>query len=83
MAVIDENIDMFPAEIMKLPIFVNDKRLNRNIIRNYQKKQKTEEEPDDKAKLAEQIKRYMSVHGLPSRFHGRNNVTGFLEFLNE
>ena len=83
MAVIDDNIDMFPAEIMKLPLFVNDKRVNRNIIRNYQRRQKVEEEPDDRAELANLIKRYMSVHSLPSRFHGKNNVTGFLEFLSE
>ena len=81
--IIDANMDMFPAEIMKLPNFNPQPEMNRNIVRNYMRKQKPEKEPDVKEVLAENLQRYLDTYGLPSRFHGKNNVTGFLQFLKQ
>lgn len=81
-AIIDENINMFPAQIKKLPGMEN-KDVTRNVIRAYQKRVQVAEEPDDKAVLATLLTQYMNAHGLPSRFHGAGGVTGFIAFLRE
>ena len=82
-AIIEANITLFPADIKKLPGLAEDDRVTRPIIANYLKKARESAEPDDIVELRDCLEKYMSVHGLPSRFHGRNNVTGFLEFLRQ
>ena len=80
-AIIDDNMDMFPAEIKKLPEFIECEKVTRHVIRAYQTKVKKTEEPDDIAALADALTVYINRHGLPSRYHGKNNVTGFLQWL--
>jgi hypothetical protein len=60
-----------------------DKRITRDVIRAYQNKVKKAVEPDIKEVLASDLQRYIDLNGLPSRFHGKCNVTGFLEFLRQ
>jgi len=79
--IIAENVDLFPADIKKLPGLAEDTRVTRSIIANYQKKIKADSEPDDGAELVSCLERYIRNHGLPSCFHGKHNVTGFLEYL--
>jgi hypothetical protein len=81
-AIIDENINLYPAQIKKLPGMEN-KDVTRNVIRAYQKRVQVAEEPDDKAVLVTLLTQYMNAHGLPSRFHGAGGVTGFIAFLRE
>ena len=82
MSIIDNNLELFPAQIQKLP-GMEDKKITRGMIKYYQKQQIERELPNNKEMLLAQLKSYMDTHGLPSRFHGRNNVTGFIEFLKE
>jgi hypothetical protein len=81
-AIIDENINLYPAQIKKLPGMEN-KDVTRHVIRAYQKRVQVAEEPDDKAVLVTLLTQYMNAHGLPSRFHGAGGVTGFIAFLRE
>ena len=81
-AIIEQNIDLFPAQIKKLH-GMEGPQITRSIIANYLKKTKIEKEPDEKKELADALQRYMSLHGLPSRYHGKNNVTGFLEWIKQ
>lgn len=80
--IIEQNIDLFPAQIKQLPGMEN-KDVTRNVIRAYQKRVQVAEEPDDKAVLVTLLTQYMNAHGLPSRFHGAGGVTGFIAFLRE
>ena len=80
--IIEQNIDLFPAQIKQLP-GMEGSQITRSIIANHLKKTKIEKEPDEKEELADALQRYISVHGLPSRYHGKCNVTGFLEFLRQ
>lgn len=80
--IIDQNIGLFPAQIKALPGF-EDKKITRDVIRAYQNKVKKSVEPDIKEALARDLQRYIDLNGLPSRFHGKNNVTGFLQFLKQ
>ena len=80
--IISDNIDLFPAQIKKLH-GMEGTQITRSIIANYQKRAKIEKEPDDAEELRMCLERYISVHGLPSRYHGKCNVTGFLEFLRQ
>lgn len=80
--IIDNNIDLFPAQIKALDEFKGDK-ISRDVIRAYQNKVKKAVEPDIKEALARDLQRYIDLNGLPSRFHGKNNVTGFLQFLKQ
>jgi len=75
---IEHNIDAFPSEIGKLP---GMEGVTRHTIRGYQQKVKAAETPIQRENLAAALQRYINRHGLPSRFHGRDNVTGFLEWL--
>lgn len=77
---IRENIDLFPAEILKLPEF-SGTTVSRDTIRNYQVRIKSELAPAEEAVLASSLERYINRHGLPSRFHGHGGVTGFLQYL--
>jgi len=79
--IIAENVDLFPADIKKLPGLAEDNAVTRSIIANYQKKIKADSEPDDGAELVSCLERYIRNHGLPSCYHGKHNVTGFLEYL--
>ncbi len=78
--IIRENLDLFPADILKLPEFA-DADVTRHTIRNYQRRMKREIEPDDETALATYLRKYISRHGLESRFHGPRGVTGFLSHL--
>jgi len=80
--IIEQNIDLFPAQIKQIP-GMESTQITRSIIANYQKRAKIEKEPDDAEELRMCLERYISVHGLPSRYHGKCNVTGFLEFLRQ
>lgn len=80
MQTIRENIDLFPADILKLPEFEGTD-ITRHTVRNYQRRIKREIEPDDETALATYLRKYISRHGLESRFHGPRGVTGFLSHL--
>ena len=80
--IITDNIALFPAQIKQIP-GMEGTQITRSIIANYQKRAKIEKEPDDVEELRVCLERYISVHGLPSRYHGKCNVTGFLEFLRQ
>jgi len=68
--IIDQNIDLFPAQIKALEEFKGDK-ISRDVIRAYQNKVKKAVEPDIKEALARDLQRYIDLNGLPSRFHGK------------
>ncbi len=78
--VIRENLDKFPADIVKLPEFAGSD-ITRDMVRNYQRRIKPEIAPTQEADLATQLKRHIDAHGLPSKFHGPGGVTGFLVYL--
>jgi hypothetical protein len=75
-----EHIDMFPAEILKLPEFAGTE-VTRHTIRNYQNRLKNATIPDDEEDLLARLRQYLSRHGLPSRFHSHSGVTGFVTYL--
>ena len=75
-----EHIDMFPAEILKLPEFAGTE-VTRHTIRNYQNRLKNATIPDDEEDLLVRLKRYMDRYGLESQFHGPRGVTGFITHL--
>lgn len=77
---IRNNIDLFPAEIMKLPEFAGT-QVSRHTIRNYQTRIKGEIMPMDDEQLLSLLRQYISRHGLPSKFHGPNGVIGFMTYL--
>ena len=77
---IREHIDLFPAEVLKLPEFAGT-NVTRDTIRNYQKRIKGEIAPAEETTLAASLEQYINRHGLPSRFHGHGGVTGFLQYL--
>lgn len=78
--IIRENLDLFPADILKLPEFA-DTDVTRHTIRNYQRRLKNATLPDDEEDLLVRLKRYMDRYGLESRFHGPRGVTGFITHL--
>lgn len=78
--IIRENLDLFPADILKLPEFA-DTNVTRHTIRNYQRRIKRRVEPDDEAALITLLRQYINRHGLESRFHGPRGVTGFITHL--
>ena len=75
-----EHIDMFPAEILKLPEFT-DTDVTRHTIRNYQRRLKNAAVIDEEEDLLTRLKQYMNRYGLESRFHGPRGVTGFIRHL--
>jgi hypothetical protein len=77
---IRENLDKFPAEILKLPEFAGSS-ITRHTVRNYQRRAKGEIVTDEEEDLLARLKQYLNRHGLPSRFHGAGGVTGFITFL--
>jgi hypothetical protein len=77
---IRDNLDTFPSNILKLPEFKGTE-ISRHTVRNYQLRMKREIEPDDETALATYLRKYISRHGLESRFHGPRGVTGFLSHL--
>lgn len=81
--IIRRNLDLFPAQIKKMPEFSSSEKVSRDTIRHFQNKCKEETQPSDKQRLAGMLQRHVQRYGLPSRFHGKNNVTGFIEFLKE
>ena len=78
--IIRENLDLFPADILKLPEFT-DTDVTRHTIRNYQNRIRTQTAPDDEEALLLRLKQYLNSHGLESRFHGPGGVTGFISHL--
>ena len=65
---------------IRLPEFKGTE-ISRHTVRNYQLRMKREIEPDDETALATYLRKYISRHGLESRFHGPRGVTGFLSHL--
>jgi hypothetical protein len=78
--IVRENLDRFPADILKLPEFA-DADVTRHTIRNYQIRLKNATLPDDEEDLLVRLKRYMDRYGLESQFHGPRGVTGFITHL--
>ena len=80
MRMIREHIDMFPAEVKKLPGFDGDS-VSRDTIRHYQGRIKKMIAPAGETDLAAQIRKFINLYGLPARFHGHGGVTGFVDYL--
>ena len=78
--IIRENLDLFPADILKLPEFA-DADVTRHTIRNYQRRLKNAAVIDEEEDLLTRLKQYMNRYGLESRFHGPRGVTGFITHL--
>jgi len=78
--IIQENLDRFPADILKLPEFT-DTDVTRHTIRNYQRRLKNAAVIDEEEALLTRLKQYMNRYGLESRFHGPRGVTGFITHL--
>lgn len=78
--IVQDNVDMFPADILKLPEFAGTE-ITRHTIRNYQRRLKREAVPDDNEDLLTMLRQYINRHGLESRFHGPRGVTGFVGYL--
>ena len=78
--IIRENLDRFPADILKLPEFA-DADVTRHTIRNYQRRLKNAAVIDEEEDLLTRLKQYMNRYGLESRFHGPRGVTGFITHL--
>ena len=78
--IIRENLDRFPADILKLPEFT-DADVTRHTIRNYQRRLKNAAVIDEEEDLLTRLKQYMNRYGLESRFHGPRGVTGFITHL--
>lgn len=78
--IIRENLDLFPADILKLPEFT-DTDVTRHTIRNYQRRLKNAAVIDEEEVLLTRLKQYMNRYGLESRFHGPRGVTGFITHL--
>ena len=78
--IIRENLDLFPADILKLPEFT-DTDVTRHTIRNYQRRLKNAAVIDEEEDLLTRLKQYMNRYGLESRFHGPRGVTGFITHL--
>ena len=78
--IIQENLDLFPADILKLPEFT-DTDVTRHTIRNYQRRLKNAAVIDEEEALLTRLKQYMNRYGLESRFHGPRGVTGFITHL--
>jgi len=78
--IIRENLDLFPADILKLPGFA-DADITRHTIRNYQRRLKNAAVIDEEEDLLTRLKQYMNRYGLESRFHGPRGVTGFIRHL--
>ena len=78
--IIRENLDLFPADILKLPEFT-DADVTRHTIRNYQRRLKNAAVIDEEEVLLTRLKQYMDRHGLESQFHGPRGVTGFIRHL--
>jgi len=81
--IIEANLDLFPAAIKNMPEFKNCAAVSRDVIRRHQNKCKQNVLPSDKQALAALLQQHLQRYGLPSRFHGKNNVTGFLEYLEQ
>lgn len=78
--IIRENLDLFPADILKLPEFA-DTDVTRHTIRNYQRRLKNAAVIDEEEDLLTRLKQYVNRYGLESRFHGPRGVTGFITHL--
>jgi hypothetical protein len=78
--IIRENLDLFPADILKLPEFT-DTDVTRHTIRNYQRRLKNAAVIDEEEDLLTRLKQYINRYGLESRFHGPRGVTGFISHL--
>jgi len=72
--IIRENLDLFPADILKLPEFA-DTDVTRHTIRNYQRRLKNAAVIDEEEDLLTRLKQYMNRYGSritvprPARSH--------------
>lgn len=83
MSYLDAHLDTFPAEVKKLSLFRYNTAVTRSVIGNYQRRKRQEVQPTDSEELAEEIQTYIIRHGLPVKFQGKNNVTGFVDWLHK
>ena len=81
--IIDENINLFPAQIKGLPHFKDNPAVTKEIIRAYQIRTRQNAAPNTRNELSRMLREYINAYGLPQRFHGRDKVTGFLKYLEE
>lgn len=79
-AFIRDRIDMFPAAIVALDNWPGP-RASRTVVRAAIARMKAGIEPNDAEDLAAHLDQYIGRHGLPSRFHHYEGVTGFITFL--
>ena len=77
---IAEHIALFPATIRDHPDWPGP-RVKREIVGAYARRLKQIIEPADTESLADHLRRHIDLYGLPSRFHGRAGVTGYIEYL--
>ena len=80
-AIIEANINKFPSQIQKITEIANNPKITRSLIKAYQKEVISKTEPDEAAELADLLDAYIRNHGLPACYHGKHNVTGFIEHL--
>jgi len=73
--IIRENLDLFPADILKLPEFA-DTDVTRHTIRNYQRRLKNAAVIDEEEDLLTRLKQYMNRYGLESRSTAREESPG-------
>ena len=92
MAWIDAHPDMFPAQIRDHADFPPPE-VSRHVIRGYQTRPRDERATQHEAAtvrhanetedLVNRLLQHISKNGLPSRFHGRDGVPGYIEHLKE
>jgi len=79
--IIEANIGKFPSQIQRIPEIARNTAITRPVIKAYQKKILSRVEPSEALKLADLLDAYIRNHGLPACYHGKQNVTGFIEYL--
>ena len=79
--IIEANIGKFPSQIQRIPEIARNPEITRPIIKAYQKEFLSRSEPGEARKLADLLDAYIRNHGLPACYHGKHNVTGFIEHL--
>jgi hypothetical protein len=79
--IIEANIDKFPSQIQRIPEIARNPGITRSIIKAYQKEFLSRAEPSEALHLADLLDAYIRNHGLPACYHGKQNVTGFIEYL--
>jgi len=79
--IIEANIGKFPSQIQRIPEIARNTAITRNVIKAYQKEVLARTENGEALQLADLLDAYIRNHGLPACYHGKHNVTGFIEHL--